>query len=98
MLSKREGAEAAVRSGDHTFAPDDVGVSLDALRDEAWVLDKICRRVDHPRDQDLVLKNIGLPPILPFMLMSWVGALEKDGLSTGMAQNVKEFQHGKSCV
>src|SRR5213078_4551501 len=50
-----EGAEAAVGSGDHPLAPDDVREALDTLGDELRVLDVVGRGGEDSRDQDLVL-------------------------------------------
>src|SRR5262245_57341826 len=62
-----EGAEAAVSPCDHVLPADDAREGLDALRDEARMLDVIGERVDHARDQGFAVRNLGLLPDLPLV-------------------------------
>src|SRR6516165_3288706 len=67
VVDKGEGRKAAIRAGNHPLAPNDVGVMADPLGDQPRMLDEIGRRIDDPRNEDLVIGNFLVAQILPLM-------------------------------
>src|SRR5882672_951930 len=47
------GAEAAIGTGDHVLAPDELGIARDALRDQLGMLDEVGFGLDYAADQHL---------------------------------------------
>ena len=68
-------AEAAVRPGDHIFAPDDRRVVTDALCDKLRVLDRIGVVADDARDEDFALWQLDVLPEMPFVRVARVRRL-----------------------
>src|SRR5215469_18388597 len=77
IVDEGEGGEPAVGSRNDAFAPDNVGIVADPLRDQPGMLDKIGCRVDDPGDQDLVVGDFCTAQILPFMRVARIGSLER---------------------
>src|SRR5207302_10817613 len=75
-----EGAEAAVGSGDHPLAPDEVREALDTLGDELRVLDVVGRGGEDSRDQDLVLGYLRSLEYGPLVRVARIGRLEEQRL------------------
>src|SRR5215831_6716058 len=71
-----EGGEAAVASGHHPLAPDDLRVAHEALRHQLRVLDEVGGGVEHAGDDNLVVGQTHLAEHHPLVLMPAVGALE----------------------
>ena len=78
-----EGGEPAIAACDDALAPYHARVLLDPLRDELGVLYEVGRGIQHARQQDLVVWHAPIGPDFPFMGVSRVGSLERDGLHIG---------------
>src|SRR4030095_14642947 len=67
--------EAAVRPGDHIFAPDDRCVGADTLCDKLRVLDRIRVVADDARNENLAFWQLDVRPEMPFVRMARVRCL-----------------------
>src|ERR1700722_2327056 len=77
-----EGGESAVGAGDKIARTDNVGKSLDPLRDDFGVLDIVGARVDDARDEDLAVRQAVLLEHGPFVLMPRIGRLKAEASGT----------------
>src|SRR5215813_1599220 len=84
-------AEAAVRPGDHIFAPDDRRVVADTLRDKLRVLDRIGVVADDARDEDLALWQLDVLPETPFVRVTRVRCLYRVGLDLHVQHQVDDI-------
>ena len=74
------GAEPAIDAGDQPFAIDDPGVAADALRHQPGMLDEVRGRIDHARNQNLVVGDVDVREVFPFVIVARIGGLDADGL------------------
>ncbi len=80
LVAGRGRRKAAVVAGEHAVAADDTRVTLDPLRHELGVLDKLHAMRHHARNEDDVVGELRLLPHRPFMLMARIGCLERERL------------------
>ena len=71
--------EAAIRSGEHVLAPDELAVADDALGGELGMFHHIGGVTDDARDQCLALRQLHLLPHLPFVRVTRIGAFDHVG-------------------
>ena len=92
------GAEAAVGPGQDALAPDDVGETADALRDQHGMLDEVVRRVDHAGHQHLVVRDFAA--FHSSHSCSWRGLAPSNSRACGraLASNPISFDTAMSCV
>src|SRR5947199_6448486 len=79
-LSEHRGAKTAVDPSDEPFAIDDFRIAADALRYQAWMLDKIRGRVDDTRNKNLIVGNFDRLEIFPFVIVARISGLDADCL------------------
>ena len=83
-------AEAAVDAGHDVVAADEVGVALDALRDELRVLDVVRLALDDAGDQHLAFGHLDLLEQRPLVRMARIGGLEQDRVRLGLPDDVDD--------
>ena len=75
-VTDREQAEAAVAACHYPLGPYDGGKACKPLGNQFGMFDKIGCRIEHAGNQDLVVRDVGFRPQLPFVSMAWIGGLE----------------------
>ena len=73
------GGESAIGAGYHVFAPDNIGVADDALRNQLRVLNEVGQGVYHPWNGNLALREPMIFENLPLMRVTGIGAFEQQG-------------------
>src|SRR5579862_3083719 len=68
-------SEAAIRTGNEIFAPDQPRQPHDALGHQFRMLDNVGGMADHAGDENAVRRQLGGFPYPPFMLVTGVSAL-----------------------
>ena len=86
-----ERPEAAIHAGDHAVSTNDVGVAADPLRDQSRVFNKVRGGIDHAWNQDLLVWNLDRLQVLPFVLVTRVGAFETQRLRAGLEANIDDL-------
>src|SRR5262245_62462931 len=91
LIARARGAEAAVGAGDHSLASDHPGEALDALRHQLRMLDEMYAVRDHAGDQELVVRQLDLPPDRPFVLVTRVRRFDDVGAGPHLKHKVDEL-------
>ena len=72
------GAIAAIAAGNDVFAPHQLGITANALRNQFRMLDEIRFRFDDAGDQHLAVRQFHLFEQRPLVRMPRIGGLERD--------------------
>src|SRR5262245_27663538 len=91
LIARARGAEAAVGAGDHSLASDHPGEALDALRHQLRMLDEMHAVRDHAGDQELVVRQLDLPPDRPFVLVTRVRRFDDAGAGPHLEHEIDEL-------
>ncbi len=70
--------------------PTRLAIFHDALGHQLRMLDQHGRMADHARDQHLVLRQLGIPPDLPLVLVARVRRLERIGAGVDLQDDVEQ--------
>jgi hypothetical protein len=86
-----ERGEAAVRARDHPVGAHDLHEASEPVCHDARVLDEVRRRIDHTRDQDLVVGYAAavIDERLEVMLVPRIGGLEQQTGRFGLSRTGK---------
>ena len=82
--------EPTVGGGDHVLAPDELGESLDPVRDQLRMLDQRCRVGHHARGEHLAVGQLGVLPQLRLVLVAHVGGLDQVHLGLDLEHDVDD--------
>src|SRR5262249_102434 len=80
LIVGASGGEPAVVRSDDAVSPDHARVAFDPLRHELRVLDQSDPLRNHPWNENLVARDLHVLADGPFVIMSWIGCLERVAL------------------
>src|SRR5262249_29093555 len=92
------GAKPAVGAGDDVLLADDTSKADDALAHELRMLDDVRRRIDDAGDDDLVLRQLRVPPYMPLVLVAAVRRHEGESLRPRLKDQIDDRRQGHVVV
>jgi hypothetical protein len=88
-------AEAAVGSGDHVFAADEIGKGEDAIGHQLGVFDDVGGVAHHARDEGLPRRQLDVPPDFLFVLMTHVAGFDQVRLGIDTEHDIDDVAQRK---